>query len=237
MYTTQNSVIIVAGGQGLRMGADIKKQYLCIGAVPVLTRTLMAFDSHADIDEIFLVIPQNDYDYCKSRIIAPYGFKKKIHIVAGGKQRQDSVLNGLEKLKKGCMPDTDKIVLIHDGVRPFVGKDVIRDCILGAQKNGACVPGVKITDTVKQADEYFCVEKTIPRQQLYCVQTPQAFRLELILSAFEYAEKTSFTGTDDASIVEHAGQKVMISKGSKFNIKITTPEDLVIGESFVGLKI
>lgn len=219
------------------MGADIKKQYLCLDSIPVLTRTLMAFDSHADIDEIFLVIPQNDHDFCKNQVIAPYGFKKKIHMVSGGKQRQDSVLNGLEKLKEACAPDTDKIVLIHDGVRPFVGKDVISDCILGAQKNGACVPAVKITDTVKQVDEHLCIEKTIPRNQLYCVQTPQAFKLDLILSAFEYAQRTSFTGTDDASLVEYSGQKVMISKGSKFNIKITTPEDLVIGESFIGLKI
>lgn len=220
------------------MGADIKKQYLCLDNIPVLTRTLMVFDCHADIDEIFLIIPENDHSFCKNQIIAPYDFKKKIHMVTGGENRQDSVLNGLEKLKGTTGSNTaDKIVLIHDGVRPFVGKNMISDCIMGAQKNGACVPAVKVTDTVKQVDENLCIEKTVPRHQLYCVQTPQAFQLDLILSAFEHAARTSFTGTDDASLVEYFGHKVMISKGSKFNIKITTPEDLVLGKYFLSQKI
>ncbi len=237
MYLNQNFVIVVAAGQGLRMGADIKKQYLCLDKIPVLARTLMAFDCSVDIDEIILVIPEEDFEYCKEQIILPYGFKKSIHLVAGGKHRQDSVLNGLNTLQRQIKLTSDAVVLIHDGVRPFVNQGIINDCILGARKHGACIPAIKITDTVKKADENCQVEKTVPRENLYCVQTPQAFKLDVILSAFDYSKKTSFSGTDDASLVEQFGHKVIILKGSNFNIKITTPQDLVLGEFLMTQEI
>lgn len=219
------------------MGADIKKQYLCLDNIPVLSRTLMVFDRHDDIDQIFLVIPGNDHDFCREKIVAPFNFRKKIHLVAGGEQRQDSVFNGIKKLVASLESIENKIVLIHDGVRPFVKDSMISACISGAQNTGACIPGLKMTDTIKQVDNQLQIEKTISRQKLYCAQTPQAFKLGLILSAFEYAQKTFFQGTDDASIVEHSGHPVMISQGSKFNIKITTPEDLLLGECLINKEI
>lgn len=237
MHSIQNFVIVVAAGQGLRMGSDLKKQYLCLDKIPILVRTLMAFDRHSDIDEIILVIPEKDHPYCKDQILGLNEFNKKIHLVAGGKQRQDSVFNGLKKLESQIKSTADKVVLIHDGVRPFVEKDMIKNCILGAREYGACIPAVKITDTIKQADKSLGVEKTVPRRNLYCAQTPQAFKLDVILQAFEYAGKNSFLGTDDASLVEYFGHKVMIVEGAKFNIKITTPEDLALGEFLLAQKI
>jgi 2-C-methyl-D-erythritol 4-phosphate cytidylyltransferase len=129
----------------------------------------------------------------------------------------------------------DTIVLIHDGVRPFVGQDLIKESIETARRSGACIPAVPITDTVKQAGPDALVQKTMDRACLYTVQTPQAFRLDLILQAFDHAQKTGFIGTDDASLVEHMGGEVRLIKGAKSNIKLTTPEDLEWGEFFLNI--
>jgi 2-C-methyl-D-erythritol 4-phosphate cytidylyltransferase len=260
MNPLQNFVVIVAAGKGLRMGSAVKKQYLCLKGMPVLSQTITAFDACDAIREIVLVIPDPDHDYIQHHILAPFNFSKKIHLVAGGKERQESVLNGLNRVKdqvnarvknrekdqiedpvKG-QADTDNsnlfhntIVLIHDGVRPFVDQGLIKASIDGARKFGACIPGLPITDTVKQAGLDGLAQKTMDRTCLYTVQTPQAFRLDLILRAFAHAHETGFVGTDDASLVEHMGQKVRIIKGDKLNIKITTPEDLDWGEFFLNL--
>lgn len=230
MGLSENFAVIVAAGKGLRMGSATKKQYLCLKGIPVLSRTLMAFEACNDIHEIVLVIPGQDHDYCRKHILDPFGFLKKIHLVAGGKERQASVLNGLNQVRDRHTPGKETIVLIHDGVRPFVEQCLIKESIEGAGRSGACIPAVKITDTVKQIGPDAMVEKTVDRALLHTVQTPQAFRLDLILAAFDHAEKTAFTGTDDASLVEHMGQRVGVIKGSKSNIKITTPEDLDWGE-------
>jgi 2-C-methyl-D-erythritol 4-phosphate cytidylyltransferase len=233
MYLIQNYSIIVAAGKGLRMGSKLKKQYLHLEGIPILARTIMAFDNCDQINEIILVIPKIDHDYCKKHIIDPFDFVKKIYLVEGGNKRQDSVLNGLN-----CVHDImslnkevkEVIVLIHDGVRPFVNHNMIEDCIQNAIAYGACIPAVKITDTVKQLGCDLSIQKTINRQFLYAAQTPQTFKIELILRAFEHARKTGFSGTDDASLVEHLGDKVVVAKGSNLNIKITTKQDLVLGK-------
>jgi len=228
MSTSQNFVIIVAAGMGVRMGAKTKKQYLCLDGIPILSRTIMAFDICNTVCEIVLVIPEQDHDHCNRYMIEPFGFLKKIHLVDGGKKRQDSVLNGLKRVRETRDPSGETIVMIHDGVRPFVDQDLIQESIRNAIKYGACIPGVKLTDTIKQARPDSSIQKTVNRQFLYAAQTPQTFKLDLIWQAFDHAIKTDFSGTDDASLIEHAGGRVMIIKGSQLNIKITTQQDLTL---------
>jgi len=233
MNELRHFVIVVAAGKGLRMGPTTKKQYLQIDGIPILTRTLRVFDHCDPLHEINLVVPKGDGEYCKTHIIDPYGFKKKVHLVEGGEERQHSVLNGLKYIRDGINCDKEAIVMIHDGVRPFVNQNMIKACIKNAIEYGACIPAVKITDTVKQVSPDLVIQKTVNRETLYTAQTPQAFKLGLLLRAFDHAIKTSFRGTDEASLVEHSGHKVIIIKGSQLNIKITTPEDLVLGEHFL----
>ncbi len=218
----------------MRMNSETKKQYLLLNGIPILTRTVMAFCTIEDIGKIILVVPENDMEYCKSNLLEPYGVANKIYLIAGGNRRQDSVFKGLKYIRNTLAPGTEAVVLIHDGVRPFVDQDIIRNCIKNVIPSAACVPGIGISDTVKQALPDLSVQKTISREHLYLIQTPQCFYLKPILAAFEYAIKTSFWGTDDASIFEHFGGKVQIVKGSKLNIKITTPEDLSLGELYLS---
>jgi len=231
-----NIVIIVAAGKGLRMGANIKKQYLCLQGIPILAHTVMAFDNCEDIDEIIIVLPENNKQYCQKHVINPFKFTKTIHLAQGGKTRQDSVYQGLQLAQTLINPVKENIVIVHDGVRPFVDYNIIKNCINSAVKFGACIPAIKITDTIKQVNSDSFIYKTINRSALYSAQTPQAFKLKFILSAFEYAVRTDFLGTDDASIIENFGHSVYIIQGSKLNIKITTPEDLILGKYLLTLK-
>jgi len=229
----KNVVIIVAAGKGIRMESRTKKQYLHIDGIPVLSRTIMMFEKCDQINEILLVVPTKDKEYCKENIIDPYGFKKQIHLVEGGKQRQESVCNGLRWISDRIESKKEIIVLIHDGVRPFVHENMIKDCIRNAVEYGACIPVVKISDTIKKIHLDSSIEKTLNRDFLCSAQTPQVFKMDVLSRAFEYAVKTSFWGTDDASVVEHSGQRVVTINGSKLNIKITTPEDLILGEQIL----
>ena len=224
------------------MGNDTKKQYLCLDEIPILVHTMMVFDKCDDIHEIILVVPKEDKFYCQKNIMDPFEFSKNIHMVQGGKKRQDSVYNGLNRACRMVESDSQAIVMIHDGVRPFVDNTIIKECIHGAIQHGACIPAVKITDTIKQAGlgeqikSGAFIQKTINRKFLYIAQTPQAFKLDLILKAYDHAKKNSFSGTDDASLMECSGHTVSIVKGSKLNIKITNPEDLVLGKYLLTLK-
>ncbi len=228
MNTYQNNVIIVAGGSGLRMASEKKKQYIHIDEIPILTHTLKVFDQVDQIDNIVLVVPKEDQTYCQTNILEPYNFKHAIEIIPGGKKRQDSVFNGLTYLKEQKKINQDAIILIHDGVRPFVNNEIIDKSIQGAQQNGACIPVVKLTDTIKEVSQNSKIIKTRDRENLFSAQTPQSFKFDLIIRAFEHAIENSFIGTDDASIVEYFGKPVKICEGSKLNIKITTPEDLML---------
>ena len=237
MDKLRHFTIVVAAGKGLRMGLKTKKQYLHLDGIPILSRTIMVFDNCDHIHEIILVVPKEDKEYCKSHIIDPYGFKKKVHLLEGGKKRQDSVLNGLKYIRDKMNHDKDTIVLIHDGVRPFISQNIIEDCILNAIEYGACIPAVKVTDTVKVVLPDSVIQKTLNRENLYIAQTPQTFKLSLLLHAFDHAMKICFSGTDDASLVEHLGHTVVIVKGSNLNIKITTQEDLVLGKYLLTLTL
>lgn len=230
--TTANTIaaIIVAGGKGLRMGGPVKKQYLMLDHIPVLSRTLLAFDRCEKIDQIILVVPGTDIDYCRSFIIEPYAFKHKISIVSGGKERQDSVWNGIQRVRKEFSGTERGLVLIHDGVRPFVSQSLITESIRMALEHKACVPCLKIAETVKQSDDHETIARTMDREHLYAAQTPQSFDLQLLVDAFVHAANTGFNATDDASVVEHFGKPVYIIDGEKNNIKLTTSQDLKLAQ-------
>jgi 2-C-methyl-D-erythritol 4-phosphate cytidylyltransferase len=226
MNAFRHIAIIVAGGKGQRMQSPEKKQYLELNKIPVLTRTIAVFESHEKICDIILVVPDEDRVYCRETILNPFGFKTPVHLIAGGTRRQDSVFNGLKKACELSPLRDSTVVLIHDGVRPFVEKPLIDACIARAIITGACIPAVKITDTVKKVLADQQIHSTLDRKFLYKAQTPQVFRLDLILNAYSHAAATAFSGTDDASLMEHAGLPVVITNGSVFNIKLTTPDDL-----------
>lgn len=221
----------------MRMDKKIKKQYLHLDSIPILSRTLMAFDKCDPVREIILVVPKEDGPYCKTDIIDPYGLKKKICLVEGGKDRFYSVLKGLNRIRKHRKRDKGTIVMIHDGVRPFVSQRIIKESIMTAGEWGACVPAIKITDTIKEVSSDSLIKKTTDRSSLYRAQTPQTFKLDLILRAYDHAIKRNLSGTDDAVLVEHLGLKVKIIKGSKKNIKLTTPEDLVMAKYLLTLNL
>ena len=186
----------------------------------------MAFDSCSLLDEIFLVVPKEDVEYCQNKILSLLDFKNQIKLVHGGAERQDSVYNGLR-----AVDINTKTVVIHDGVRPFVRPEEIRKCILGSKKTGACILATPASDTLKSVDKWDIIEKTLPRENIWLAQTPQAFQYDLILNAHKIARRDGYVGTDDASLVERMGEDVKIINGGRFNIKITKKEDLAVARA------
>jgi len=215
--------VILAAGQGSRMGTKVNKQYLNLLDKPVLAHTLDVFEKHPLIDGILIVTREKEINLCFTEVITPFQFQKVITVVAGGKERQDSVFQGLKALPSQC-----ELVVVHDGARPLITHDIITEVILTAQRQGAGIAAVPVKDTIKRVNDQTVLE-TIPRGEIWAVQTPQAFKKELILKAYQAAYEQGFYGTDDASLVERLGEKVKIVHGSYENIKITTPEDLDIG--------
>ena len=216
------TALIVAAGQGKRMGGARRKQYMEIGGRPVLQWTLKAFDGCREIDDIVLAVPEAEIEFCRHTIVAEAGLYHGVTVVAGGMSRQDSVYNGLKAIGNG----EDAIVLIHDGVRPFVSGRLIAACISGAKRWRACIPAVEVTDTIKLIDDSGIIRGTLPRDTLRSIQTPQAFDLQLIQTAHQMALEKGWQATDDASLVERLGYDVHAIAGDVHNIKITTPDDL-----------
>ena len=219
------SAIIVAAGQGLRMNEAVRKQYLHLAGRPVLGHTLLVFDRCDAIDAIYLVIPEDDFNFCGQTVVNPLKLQKKVNMVKGGAQRQESVYNGLIAVNE---KDENGVVVIHDGVRPFVNTEQIEECVRGATNFGACIIGIPVFDTLKQVTRAGCIEKTIERDCMWLAQTPQAFQYTLIKKAHDHALREGYSGTDDASLVENYGKNVKIIKGSRNNIKITIKEDLLM---------
>lgn len=219
------SVVIVAAGKGTRMGMDINKQYLNLKGKEVVAHTISSFEECDDIDEIIVVTGENEKEYFKENVWERYGFKKIKSIAIGGKERQDSVYNGLSMVSRWS-----DVVLIHDGARPLIAKKQIKESIKIATEIGACVVGVPVKDTIKVCDEKQSVIGTPARDTLWIVQTPQAFRYDWIMKAYANAKEKGVQGTDDAMLVEELGYPLQMIKGSYGNIKITTPEDLLIAE-------
>ncbi len=221
--------IIVAGGKGLRMNHSLKKQYICLNKRPILCHTLNAFAAYRGIRGICLVVPDEDMAFCQQNIVSLFP-DSPILVAAGGKERQDSVYQGLCTIGAA----KDDIVLIHDGVRPFVSSELISACIGGALKTGACIPAIAAFDTLKQTDHHAYIVKTLDRKKICLAQTPQAFRYGLIKNAHEISRQDGFIGTDDASLCERLSQPVSMIIGSRLNIKITEPEDLVLAEAILN---
>lgn len=221
----KNSVIIVAAGSGKRMKSAIAKQYIELKGRTILSYTVETFEKSDNIDEIILVTSQEAIDFVTKNIVNKYQFTKVKAVVAGGAERQDSVYNGLKKVSK----DTD-VVLIHDGVRPFVNDSYITKLESIAMEFGACVLGAPVKDTIKICDSEGYIVDTPNRSTLWLAQTPQCFKYDVIINAYEKAYKAGYTGTDDSVLVEKTGVKVKMVEGDYNNIKITTPEDLYIGE-------
>lgn len=222
------SAIIPAAGLGLRMGSDIAKQFLLLDGKPILHHTLSVLDHCSAVDEIVLVVSENEIDAIQTQIADSH--PKVTRVVEGGKERQDSVGNGLRSLDS----DTD-IVVVHDGVRPFVSPELIRETVEAAQDFGAAIAAIPLSDTLKKVSEDGRVERTVDRQDLWRVQTPQTFQYALLKQAFDKARSDGFYGTDEGALIEYLGKEVKVIPGSEFNIKITSSEDLVLGEAIAAL--
>jgi len=223
------STIIVAAGQGARMGGSVPKQYLLLQKIPVVSYALKAFDACRAVDRLYLVVPAADIEHCRREIVQPLELGTPLELVPGGAQRQDSVFNGLCRVQ-----DRAGMVLIHDGVRPFVDADLIRLCLEGAKETGACIPAIPVNETLKKVDSTGLIERTIAREGIWQAQTPQAFRYELIMAAHRKAKEEGFLASDDALLVERLGASVKIVAGKKENLKITTLADLRIAEALVA---
>ena len=212
------SAIIVAAGKGKRMGLGYNKLLAKIDGKEIIVMTLEKFQSSSLIDEIILVVSEDEMDYFKENIINKYDFSKT-KFALGGKERQNSVYNGLLKCSN------PEIVLIHDGARPYINEDIIARSIKAAHEFSAATVAVPVVDTIKIVEDGFSVE-TPDRSKLYAVQTPQSFKYNLILRAHENAIKNNIVATDDTMLIEKLGYKVRIIEGSYSNIKITTINDI-----------
>ena len=226
------AAIVLSAGSGSRMKSDIPKQYLPLIEKPVIYYSLMAFQN-SPVDEIILVSGANDIEYCRKEIVERYGLSKVTRIVAGGKERYDSVYEGL------CSTDAE-YVLIHDGARPVLTSDLIDRMIQGVETTGACIAAMPVKDTIKLSDEHKQVASTPDRKHLWMVQTPQCFARTLLEESYEILKCKQKAGenvpdiTDDAMIVEYAtGKKITLVEGAYTNLKITTPEDLAVAEIFL----
>jgi len=217
-----NSAIIVAAGKSERMGKDVDKAFLHLATKPVLAYSLCAFEACPDIDEVVLVVRKDRVESARG-MAHIFGCSKVRKVVAGGAQRQDSVVNGLDAIN----PEAE-IVAVHDGARPCVTPALISQTVAVARKHGAAVAATKITDTVKQVDKGTTVSRTLDRSKIWTVQTPQTFQVRMLREAYEAVRKKKLAVTDDASAVEILGRDVQLVSSGVPNIKITTIEDLPV---------
>jgi len=221
----------VAGGRGVRMGAAVPKQYLALAGRPILAHTLAAFQAVEEIGRIVLVLPAEDVREQGGQILLDDAPRIPVTVVPGGSERQGSVQNGVATLTD--LGD-EAVVLIHDGVRPFVAPELIRRLIPAARHWGACIPVVPVTETVKRVNARGIIVASADRGPLRLAQTPQAFRLGIFRRAIQAAKTSGLKATDDAALVEAAGGKVHTIAGSRFNLKITTAEDLALAEAMLA---
>ena len=220
--------LILAAGQGKRMVAEKSKPYLLLAGKPILFHTLREFEKCPSIDEVVLIVEKHAIDYARSVVVEAFRCRKVTSVVAGGEKRQDSVREGIKALDNDC-----ELVMVHDGVRPFISRALLKKAVEATRKSGATVVAVPVKDTIKVVSKEKEVLQTPDRKTLWAVQTPQTFNRDLLERAHEKAKREGFYGTDDASLVERAGETVTVVEGSYENIKITTPEDLVLGEAIL----
>lgn len=221
------SVIVLAAGQGRRMNSKVQKQFMLLQDKPVLYYSLKCFQE-SNVMRIILVTGEKEIEYCKKEIVEKYQFDKVTDVIAGGTERYDSVEQGLN-----CI--TDGIVLIHDGARPFVNLEMIQQSIEAAREYGACTVGMPVKDTIKVVNENGIGIDTPDRSTLWQIQTPQTFQVPLIKEAYARMRKTKMGNiTDDTMLVEYyCNTKVKVIKGDYRNLKITTPEDMILAEGIL----
>ncbi len=220
--------VVPAAGRGARMGGSTPKQFLALGGIPLLVYSLQTLASVDHISEIVVVIPDADREYCQKEVVNRFNIQKVTQIVPGGARRQDSVRNGVFAIH-----DKPELVLVHDGVRPFVSRKIVEQAIRSAFETGAALVAIPMKDTVKRVNEKRVVEATLNREELWLAQTPQVFRYSWLVEAHRVAEANNLHVTDDAGLIEQLGYHVHIVEGSSHNIKITRPEDLTLGESIL----
>ena len=225
-----NGVVIVAAGTGSRMNMGINKQFIKLEGKEIIAYTIEKFYNNSNIEDIVVVVKEDESEFLKKEILDKYNFKN-IKIAYGGKERQDSVYNGLKLLDEKC-----DVVLIHDGARPFVSDKIIDKSIEEAKEHKAIVVGVPVKDTIKVIDNDKNIVDTPNRNVLWAVQTPQTFDYNILIDAYKDAFKNKFYGTDDAMLVERIGYKVKMLEGSYNNIKITTQEDLSVGSQILRVQ-
>ena len=219
--------VVPAGGTGIRMGGTVPKQFLELNGKPILYYTLKTLQDCGIISELILVVPEKEYDNaCTDWLGKPEIVTK---VVVGGEKRQDSVYNGFCELSTQT-----EIVLVHDGVRPFLSHQMIQESVDAAREYGAAITAIPVNDTIKKVDDSGLVSQTVDREGLWRVQTPQVFRYELLQEAFKKANSEKFYGTDEGTLIEHLGKPVKVVEGSEQNIKITRPEDLRLSEIFIS---
>lgn len=222
------TALIPAAGMGRRMGRAVAKQFLPLGDKPMLAHTLLAFQRSSLVDEIIPILSDEDMETCLKDIIEHYHITKVKTLVVGGRERQDSVYNGIQKLENDA-----SVVLVHDGVRPFVTNAMIEETAELAEKGECVAVGVPLKDTIKEVGADGIVRSTLDRSRLWAIQTPQAFPAKTLRRVYEESYAHKMYGTDDATLAERAGIKVRVIMGSYDNIKITTPEDLLLAEEIL----
>ncbi len=244
------TAIVLAAGRGSRMESGVAKQYMLLRGRPLIWYALHAVEESSVIDDCILVTGSEDISYVREEIVAKYSFSKVTAVVAGGKERYDSVYNGLAAAVSGsrqgdespCVPNRDGYIFIQDGARPFLTEEILKRCYAAVEKDHACVAGMPMKDTIKIVDENGFARQTPDRNFMWQVQTPQVFDAALILSAYEKLmqekEKLLREGvsiTDDAMVVEtFTNCKVRLVEGDYRNIKVTTPEDMAVAEAFLN---
>ena len=221
------TVIIPAAGQGKRMMAGINKVFLELSGKPILARTVKKFSDCNEVNNLIIVVAEEEISSIK-RLISGIPNVKPFEVVAGGAERQYSIANAIKYL-----PEDTEIVLVHDGARPLVSEETIKNVIAATMTDGAAIAAVPEKNTVKIVDKKGMVQRTPDRSSVWEVQTPQGFRRDILVQAYKLAEKENFLGTDDSGLVERLGIPVKVVKSDYQNIKITTPEDLLIGEAFI----
>lgn len=229
----KNVAVVLAAGSGRRMQSTVKKQYLCVWGKPILYYSLKVFQESEFIHEIILVAGESEQEFCKTEIVEKYGLTKVTMITAGGKERYHSVYNGLKKI------NGDGYVFIHDGARPCIDQMILEKAMESVREYRACVVGMPVKDTIKISDEMGFAESTPPRSRVWQIQTPQVFEIQLVKESYkklmeELQDGCELSVTDDAMVVERESDvKVKLVEGSYSNIKITTPEDLPLAETFL----
>ncbi len=221
---SKNIAIIPAAGAGVRMGMDRAKQFLNLAKRPILAMTLESFQDCGAVDAVIVVVPEKDVDFCKKEIVEKFGFHKVEKVVPGGARRQDSVRLGIEAINQNC-----ELVVIHDGVRPFITADDIGRMVSEAKIHGAVIAGLPAKETVKEVNGDLTVTGTYDRNRVWLIQTPQVFQYQDILKAHQKAfEENWGEATDDSALVEKLRIPVKVILGTENNIKVTTTNDLAL---------